>query len=862
MRFSPSLIIAAFLLLESANIAFLHHNWRDKQEQYFAQQAISLETAYRSSVNMYALATEFVFNQVVNQPDVIDAFRAGINATEEEGKGAARGRLYRLLYPTYSKLKASNLRQFHFHLANGESFLRFHDPAKFGDSLFDIRPSIRLANTLKRPVLGFETGRVLSGFRYVYPIILNGEHLGSMEASVSFRAIRDAMAEIEHSREYAFLLRRDAVVSKLAEDQLSLYGEADLHTSYLVEDPNLKLPDSPPPPSKTVLALNAQLRGLPEVIEGMNAGRTMTVTAELNDKTWAATFLPVRNVEDRQVAYVVAYTEAPFAQTLWRDYLLWLGISSLSLLLVGLLVWRILRYQSELESEKQNLQAVTDTVADGLYAMDETGHLTMVNPAAETLLGFRESDVLGKIGHDIFHSHAVNNNLPKEQCPIYQRVTCAEPFDGEEIFARADGGTLQVEVASRAVLERDRVTGSVTVFRDITQRKKAEAALNEAKAAAETANRMKSEFLANMSHEIRTPMNGIIGLTQVALDGELEPGQRENLEMVSQSAHLLMTIINDILDFSKIEAGHLTVEKIPFRLQRTLDSAIQPLALRAAEKGLALRVEIDSCTPNSLLGDPVRLSQVVTNLIGNAIKFTQQGHILLKVRCLPDATDKLLEFCISDTGAGIPEDKLDSIFEAFSQVDASITRRFGGTGLGLAIVRNLVTLMGGTVSVESTLGVGSTFRFTLHCEAVAESEPQPHNGPVSINKPIGPLHLLLVEDNAVNRRLAVTLLGKAGHRVSVAEDGAEALALLLAKHDFDAVLMDVQMPVMDGVEVTRAVRAHEAIHHGHLPIIAMTANAMAGDRERFLATGMDDYVAKPISVGELFAALNRVMSND
>ena len=863
MHLNGRRILLLFLLLETLAITLLVANWQGKAQQYATQNAISLETAYRSSVNMYALATEFVFNDIVNRPEVIETFREGGKAQDETDQAQARGKLYRLLYPAYVKLKARNLRQLHFHLANGDSWLRFHDPAKFGDNLLAIRPSVRIANQEKHPVFGFEAGRVLSGFRYVFPIIIGGEHLGSLETSVNFRAIRDGMAELEKSSEFGFVLRQDAVAEKLASDQVHLYGISGIHEQFLVEDPKLKLPDSPPPPSASVQALNAQLKPMRKVIEGMLRGEKMTITLKQDGDTWAVTFLPVEDVEAHRVGYVLAYAKAPLAATLWRDFLASILLSTLMLAALGLLVWRLLQSRTALEAEKQSLKTITDTIADGLYAMDAHGHITLLNPAAQELLGFQESAVLNRIGHDLFHSHAVNDHLPLHACPIFRRVNRGKAFNGEEIFSRADGSTLPVEVASRPVRDGERITGSVTVFRDITQRKKVETALNEAKAAAELANRMKSEFLANMSHEIRTPMNGIIGLTQLALDCAKDDAQREYLELVRQSADGLMTIINDILDFSKIEAGRLEIEHIPFRLRQTLENCIAPLRLRATEKGLSLNLRIHPHTPDSLIGDPVRLAQIITNLLGNAIKFTEKGEISIEVEISGTlGGDLMLAFVVRDTGHGIPEDKLDSIFAAFSQADASITRRFGGTGLGLAIVRHLVSLMDGRIWAESKIDQGSAFHFTSRFGQSPAQNPasQTH---VEKTQPLRALHLLLVEDNAVNRKLAVTLLEKAGHQVEVVEDGAQALRVLLGTHSFDAVLMDVQMPVMDGVETTHHLREHERTHGSHhLPIIAMTANAMVGDRERFLSAGMDDYLAKPIRVSELLAALARVTPNE
>ena len=507
------------------------------------------------------------------------------------------------------------------------------------------------------------------------------------------------------------------------------------------------------------------------------------------------------------------------------------------------------------EVEHARLIRAIEQVGESIVITDLDASIVYVNPAFEKLTGYTRAEAIGNNPH-VLKSGCHPPSFYQE---MWATLLRGETWSGALINKRKDGTLCQEEATISPIKNQDgKIINYVAVKRDITLRKQTEADLEQAKENAEAANRAKSEFLANMSHEIRTPMNGIVGMTDLLLDTELNDQQRRYAEIVRDSGQSLLRLMNDILDFSKIEARRLELETLDFDLQSLLNDFADTVDLRALEKGLDLFCCADPAVPTQLQGDPGRLRQILLNLVSNAIKFTSAGEVAIHVSVLQETENEvLLRFSVRDTGIGVPEDKLCILFDKFTQVDASTTRKYGGTGLGLAISRQLAEMMGGEIGVVSQAGKGSEFWFTVRMgkqpqEAEAESlfGPELRDREVQdLSRPFDGVsaRILVAEDNITNQLVAQGILKKLGLAADVVANGAEAIKAL-ESIPYDLVLMDVQMPVMDGFEATRQVRSPNATVPNHqIPIIAMTAHALQGDRQRCLEVGMNDYVSKPVS---------------
>jgi PAS domain S-box-containing protein len=541
-------------------------------------------------------------------------------------------------------------------------------------------------------------------------------------------------------------------------------------------------------------------------------------------------------------------------QQRFSNLLVFIGVVIISLSLISIIITRSVTRPLK---RTLMLEKAVEQSGDGIVVMDFEGHIKFANMAWANMHGYRHREVTEsklKTFHDEDQFH-------KNVEPFFKIVE-KQGFNTGEVENKRKDGTFFPSIITSTILndENAEPIGTVSIVRDVTERKRFEKELKDAKVAAEAANEAKSNFLANMSHEIRTPMNGVIGMSELLLDTEMTSEQREFAERISKSADSLLTVINDILDYSKIEAGKVDLEAINFNLRATIEDVIDVLAVKVIDKDIELACLIHHEVPVFLYGDPGRLRQILMNLAGNAIKFTEKGEIVLHaVLDEEDDTHATIRFYVFDTGIGIPPEKTDRLFKSFSQLDSSTTRKYGGTGLGLVISKKLCGLMGGHIGVESELGKGTTFWFT----AVFEKQPKDRSIEIHVSKDIKDKRILIVDDNETNRLVLKGQLSHWGCSFDEAPNGINALSLLrkaaLEKNPFDIVILDMEMPELDGETVGKRIKEDPNV--SDTAMVMLTSLGQRGDAIRMKEIGFSAYLNKPVKQAQLYDCLLRVAAD-
>ncbi len=762
-------------------------------------------------------------SSIVHQDElVIDTMNRVLNS-DEDTKEILRKKLFKHLEPLYQMLQSDGVISFHFVLPNNESFLRLHQPERFGDNISSLRYTYKNVNETKKQTFGLEEGAFNISYRHVFPLFNSkNKYLGAYELSYSLKYIQNLMKDIDGINTTVLLI----------ENSFTKDGWEDRYS---------------------------------EINEKISKGKKFVSFIANNSKIEVASFYPLANAQkNKTIAYLISYSKSPYIDAvLTRDRNK--NITSFIILfIIFVLLYRLTIYQRNITIERERFQLAIDSSNDGIWDWNITKNTTYFSPQFKKMLGFDKSELNGSFKELQLRIH--KDDKEKFLKELEDLLSSKKDiFECEYRVKHKDEKWIWILGRAKAQYDKDHNAIRVVGFHsDITLKKEYENHQEELIQELKDVADAKSNFLATMSHEIRTPMNAVLGFIQILARKEDDPKKLKMLHTINESGNSLLRIINDILDFSKISNDKLEIDATMFKIRNSLDQVQNLYASKADEKELSIRLKIDERIPQEVYGDNLRIEQILSNLLSNAIKFSK-NKTTININVTFIKSSHAIQFEVTDHGIGIPKNKLDHIFETFTQEDNSTTRKYGGTGLGLAISKKLCKLMGGNIWVESKHDIGSSFYFTL---------PQPEN--VKINNDITlnddynvtkdadntenfafEGNVLIVEDNKVNQELLSMILAEYSIKHMIADDGLQAIGLL-QNQKFDLILMDENMPNMNGIEATKIIRGMD--HIKDIPIVAVTANALIDDRDKFLKAGMNDYISKPISTKELDNILKKYLS--
>ena len=771
-----------------------------------------LQNSFDDTINESYIEAESTSSILHGEDLLIDTMTQVVdsNATIQD---TLRDKLYKHFEPLYQILQTEGISNFQFVFSNNISFLRMHKPEKYGDDLTDLRYSFKTINETKQEISGLENCEVNLGYRFLFPLFNEDDlYLGAYEISYSIDYIQSLMESIDNIKT-DFLLNTH------------IFKKAGWE-------------------NKELLIQNEILKA-----------KAFSVYNETVSSVKVLSFLPLKNIENsKTLAYLIASSDSPYIEEIIQRYKNKNIITLLiTILIVALLYWLAI-HQQKIKEEKERFQLAIDSSNDGIWDWNIAKDTTYFSPKWKEIIGFEDIEIGDSF--DELQSRVHKDDKNKFTDSINQLLDGGETiFECEYRVKHKNGDWIWILGRAKAKLDKNNKPLRVVGFHsDITLKKEYENQQEQLIQDLKDVATSKSDFLATMSHEIRTPMNAILGFIQILINKEEDTEKLQKFNIINDSGKSLLRIINDILDFSKIDSKKLLIENIPFNIKETVEHTQELFQVKAKDDSIELELYIDEEIPTTIMGDQVRIDQILSNLISNAIKFSKQNSTV-KLNLLYLKESNAIRFEVIDNGVGIAQNKLHDIFNPFTQEDTSTTRKYGGTGLGLSISKALCELMNGEIGVESTVDVGSTFYFTL---PIIEFEHEIENNKeeeLQTNQITG--DVLIVEDNKTNQLLLAMLLDEYEIEYTIANDGVEAVDKV-KKQKFDLILMDENMPNMNGIEATKIIKGDN--NTKDIPIVAVTANAIDGDKERFIKAGMDDYISKPIDINKLDEILNNYLN--